>query len=232
MHVCRRWSMCVDRRGFCEASAQMCAVCWRERETLTPTRGKKHRGVVDVLCYLAEACKETITTDTERETNSAHLFTCTLPPPTSAFASFRPRGGSSERTATLAEAFPANFAETSRPGWAGEGEVLRSSSFFCTTSFSSGSTAALPPKKYKSRKTPKHTAITTTLQWIRMVRATCCGPRRQTGARSCLRERGSSPGWHFLPVHRSHFPADDDGEELLTVHGGLHRGGVASAASP
>ncbi|KAF3855811.1 hypothetical protein F7725_016534 [Dissostichus mawsoni] len=50
-----------------------------------------------------------------------------------------------------------------------------------------GSSAALPPKKYKSRKTPKHTAITTTLQWIRMVRATCCGWLMQTGLRSCLR---------------------------------------------
>ncbi|TNN45589.1 hypothetical protein EYF80_044203 [Liparis tanakae] len=104
-----------------------------------------------------------------------------------------------------------NFAGTTRAGSGGDREDSPSSttttaaaaaaaassfpSSPTTSSRSGSSAAALPPKKYKSRKTPKHTAITTTLQWIRMARATCCGWKRQTGPRSCLRaaER-SGPG--------------------------------------
>lgn len=42
--------------------------------------------------------------------------------------------------------------------------------FSFATSFSGGSSVAFPPKKYKSRKTPKHTALATILQWILMVK--------------------------------------------------------------
>lgn len=126
------------------------------------------------------------------ERNQTHLFAFTLAPLLIAFPSFRLLRGSSARTPT--GAFFANFAATSRPSSEGDGvELLPSSSSSSTTCFNSGSSAALPPKKYKSRKTPKHTAITTTLPWIRMVRATCCGWKRQTGLRSCLRVRESGP---------------------------------------
>lgn len=168
----------------------------------------------------------------EKETNSPHLLTFTLAALLIAFPSFRLLRGSSARTPTRADDFLANFAATSRPSSEGDREELLPSS---KTSFNRGSSAALPPKKYKSRKTPKHTAITTTLQWIRMVRATCCGWKRQTVLRSCLRVRESSPSWHFVTAPSSHFSADDDGErreELLNVHRGLHRGGVASPALP
>lgn len=130
----------------------------------------------------------------QKETNSPHLFAFTLAPLLIAFPSFRPLRCSSARTPTPADDFLTNFDATSRPSLGGDvGKDLRlSSSSSPTTSFNSGSSAALPPKKYKSRKTPKHTAITTTLQWIRMVRATCCGCRRQRGLRSCLRMGESS----------------------------------------
>lgn len=126
-----------------------------------------------------------------KKVNSPHLFTFTLAPLLIAFPSFRPLRGSSGRTPTPGDDFLANFATPSRPK--GSGEKLLSSSCSRPTSLNSGSSAALPPKKYKSKKTPKHTAITTTLQWIRIVRATCCERRRQSGLRSCLRRRESSP---------------------------------------
>lgn len=145
-----------------------------------------------------------------------HLFAFTLAPLLSFFPSFRPLRGSSARTAALADDFLANFGATSRPSPGGEGEELLSSS--SATSFNSGSSAALPPKKYKSRKTPKHTAITTTLQCIRMVRATCCGWKRQAGVRSCLRVKQGKQSWHFLTAPRSHFSADDDVEQSAASH--------------
>lgn len=157
------------------------------------------------------------------ETNSPHLFAFTLAPLLIVFPSFLPLRGSSARTPpTPADDFLTNFDATSRPwslwGDVGKDLLLSSSSTSSTTSFNSGSSAALPPKKYKSRKTPKHTAITTTLQWIRMVRATCCGCRKQRGPRSCLRVGESCSSWHFVTVPRSHFSADDDGERRGAPH--------------
>lgn len=141
-----------------------------------------------------------------------HPFARTLAPLLVAFPSLRLLRSSSVRTPTPAGGFFANLDATSRPSPEGDGEELPSSSSSSTTSFKSGSSAPLPPRKYKSRKTPKHTAITTTLPWIRMVKATCCRWVRQRGLRSCLRVRESGPSWHFVTAPRSHFSADDDGE--------------------
>lgn len=63
--------------------------------------------------------------------------------------------------------FP-TFTETIFPSADADGKLgsLRSSS---TCLSGGGSSAVFPPKKYKSRKTPRHTASATTLQWILMV---------------------------------------------------------------
>lgn len=105
-----------------------------------------------------------------------------------AFPSLRLFGSSSVSKTTPLVGFLENFAATSRPLTEGDGEEFPTSSFASpTTCFGSGSSAPLPPQKYKSRKSPKHTAITATLPWIRMVRATCYGWHRQAGPLSWLR---------------------------------------------
>ncbi len=235
----------LDRSGYCGASQRPWAQCglfdggrnvcfkaWLNADTLTPqlpgdradeiqqqqvvtdafVRAQMETGVEEKGAH--QGCKST----EEKETNSPHLFAFTPAPLLIAFPSFRLLRGSPARAPTPADDFFANFAATSRPSSGGDGKEFLSSSSSSTTSFNIGSSAALPPKKYKSRKTPKHTAITTTLPWIRMVRATCCGWKRPTGLRSCLRVRESSPSWHFVTAPRSHFSADDDGERRGASH--------------
>lgn len=119
----------------------------------------------------------------------------------------------SSKTTPL-DGFLENFAATSRPLTEGDGEEFPTSSFASpTTCFGSGSSAPLPPQKYKSKKSPKHTAITATLPWIRMVKATCYGWDRQAGPHSWLRVRQNGLSWHFLTAPCSHFSADDDGAQ-------------------
>lgn len=115
------------------------------------------------------------------------------PPRLHAFPSLR-LFGSSVPTTTPLGGFLENFAATPRPLAEGDGAVLLTSCFASPTTCSgSGSSAPLPPQKYKSKKSPKHTAITATLPWIRMVRATCYGWDRQAGAHSWLRVRQNGP---------------------------------------
>lgn len=116
------------------------------------------------------------------------------PPRRDAFPSLRLFGSSSVSKTTPLVGFLENFAATSRPLTEGDGEEFPTSSFASpTTCFGSGSSAPLPPQKYKSRKSPKDTAITATLPWIRMVRATCYGWHRQAGPLSWLRVRQNGP---------------------------------------
>lgn len=68
-------------------------------------------------------------------------------------------GGSGGFTALTETIFPS-------PGADGKLGSLWSSSTWLS---GGGSSALFPPKKYKSRKTPRHTASATTLQWILMV---------------------------------------------------------------
>lgn len=115
------------------------------------------------------------------------------PPRLDAFPSLRRFGSSVPKTTSLA-GFLENFAATSRPLTEGDGEEFPTSSFASpTTCFGSGSSAPLPPQKYKSKKSPKHTVIAATLPWIRMVRATCYEWDRQVGPHSWLRVRHNGP---------------------------------------
>lgn len=116
------------------------------------------------------------------------------PPRLDAFTSLRLFGRSSVPKTTPLDGFLENFAATSRPLAEGDGEEFPTSSFASpATCFGSRSSAPLPPQKYKSKKSPKHTAITATLPWIRMVRATCYSWDRQAGPHSWLRVRQNGP---------------------------------------
>lgn len=136
------------------------------------------------------------------------------PPRPVAFPSLRLLRSSCVRKPAPVDGFLENFAATSRPFTEGDGGEFPT--FFSsspTTCLGRGSSAPLPPKKYKSKKSPKHTAITATLPWIRMVRATCYGWERQSGPHSWLRVRQDGPSWHFPTAPYSHFCADDDGAQ-------------------
>lgn len=111
-----------------------------------------------------------------------------------AFPSARCFRGSCVAETTPPDGLLENFAATSRPLTEGDGGELPTSSFASpTTCLGSRSCAPLPPQKYKSKKSPRHTPIAATLPWIRMARATGYGWDRQAGPHSWLRVRQNGP---------------------------------------